>query len=73
MEEIKSKANAAFLVGDNDKAVDLYTQGIALDENDYLLYNDRSAAYAKLNKYEYALRDAEKCIALKPDFVQVKT
>ncbi|CAF4691235.1 unnamed protein product, partial [Rotaria sp. Silwood2] len=34
------------------------------------LYSNRSAAYAKLNKYEYALKDAEKCIALKPDFVQ---
>ncbi len=72
VEAIKSTANAAFLADENDTAVDLYTQAIALDENDYILYNNRSSAYAKLHKYEYALKDAEKCIALKPDFIQVK-
>ncbi|CAF4835372.1 unnamed protein product [Rotaria sp. Silwood1] len=70
VEELISKANAAFSAGENDKAVNLYTQAIALDEKNYILYSNRSAAYAKLNKYEYALKDAEKCISLKPDFVQ---
>lgn len=59
------------MANENDKAVNLYTQAINLDENNYLLYNNRSVAYIRLKKYENALKDADKCIALKPDFVQV--
>ncbi|CAF1356875.1 unnamed protein product [Rotaria sordida] len=70
VEELKSKADAAFSAGENDQAVNLYTQAINLDEKNYVLYSNRSAVYAKLNKYEDALKDAEKCIALKPDFIQ---
>lgn len=71
MEELKSKANAAFATGKNDEAIDLYTQAIALDEKNHVLYSNRSAAYAKSTKYEEALKDAEQCVALKPDFVKV--
>ncbi len=72
VEELKSKANAAFASGKNDEAINLYTQAIALDEKNHVLYSNRSAAYAKSNKYEEALKDADKCISLKPDFVKVK-
>jgi len=71
VEELKSKANAAFTAGNNDEAIHLYTQAITLDENNHVLFSNRSAAYAKTNKYEDALKDAEKCITLKPDFVKV--
>lgn len=70
VEELKSKANAAFSAGKNDEAISLYTQAIGLDENNHVLYSNRSAAYAKSNKYEEALKDAEKCISIKPDFVK---
>lgn len=70
VEELKSKANAAFSAGKNDEAISLYTQAIGLDEKNHVLYSNRSAAYAKSNKYEEALKDAEKCISLKPDFVK---
>ncbi|CAF1360246.1 unnamed protein product [Adineta steineri] len=70
VEELKSKANAAFSAGKNDEAINLYTQAIALDEKNHVLYSNRSAAYAKGTKYEEALKDAEKCISLKPDFVK---
>ena len=71
MEELKSKANAAFATGKNDEAIDLYSQAIALDDKNHVLYSNRSAAYAKSNKYEEALKDAEQCVTLKPDFVKV--
>jgi stress-induced-phosphoprotein 1 len=71
VEELKSKANAAFSAGKNDDAISLYSQAIALDESNHVLYSNRSAAYAKSNKYDEALKDAEKCISLKPDFVKV--
>jgi stress-induced-phosphoprotein 1 len=70
VEELKSKANAAFSAGKNDDAIDLYTQAIALDDKNHVLYSNRSAAYAKSNKYDEALKDAEKCLTLKPDFVK---
>ncbi|CAF1316353.1 unnamed protein product [Rotaria sordida] len=70
VEELKTKANGAFAAGKNDEAINLYTQAIALDEKNHVLYSNRSAAYAKSNKYEEALKDAEKCVTLKPDFVK---
>ncbi|CAF0815666.1 unnamed protein product [Rotaria sp. Silwood1] len=70
VEELKSKANAAFSAGKNDDAINLYTQAIELDEKNHILFSNRSAAYAKANKYEDALKDAEQCITLKPDFVK---
>jgi len=70
VDELKNKANAAFSAGKNDEAIDLYTQAIALDQNNHVLYSNRSAAYAKGTKYEEALKDAEKCVSLKPDFVK---
>lgn len=33
-----------------------------------MLYSNRSAAYAKANKYDLALQDAEKTVQLKPDW-----
>lgn len=71
MEELKGKANAAFAAGKNDEAIDLYTQAIALDDKNHVLYSNRSAAYAKSHKFEEALKDAEQCVTLKPDFVKV--
>ncbi|CAF3711765.1 unnamed protein product [Rotaria sordida] len=71
IEELKSKANTAFSAGKNDDdAIKLYTQAIELDKKNHILYSNRSAAYAKSNKYEDALKDAEQCITLKPDFVK---
>ncbi|CAF2777422.1 unnamed protein product [Rotaria sp. Silwood2] len=70
VEELKSKANAAFAAGKNDDAINLYTQAIELDDKNHVLYSNRSAAYAKSNKYDEALKDAEKCVTLKPDFVK---
>ncbi|CAF3765160.1 unnamed protein product [Rotaria sp. Silwood1] len=70
VEELKTKANAAFAAGKNDEAINLYTQAIALDDKNHVLYSNRSAAYAKSNKYEDALKDAEKCVTLKPDFIK---
>ena len=71
-EDLKTKANAAFSAGKNDEAISLYSKAIELDGNNHVLFSNRSAAYAKSDKYEEALQDAEKCIALKPDFVKVR-
>lgn len=39
-----------------------------MDGSNHVLYSNRSAAYAKANKYDLALQDAEKTVQLKPDW-----
>lgn len=51
-----------------DEAIKLYTQAIAIDGKNHVLYSNRSAAYAKSGKYDLALEDAEKTIQIKPDW-----
>jgi Flp pilus assembly protein TadD len=43
---IKEKGNAAFLEGDFQEAIKLFTLGLEMDPDNFLLYSNRSAAYA---------------------------
>jgi len=69
-EELKKKGNEAFGNGDNDAAIGFFTQAIALDERNHVLYSNRSAAYAAKGNYAAALVDADRCIELKPDWAR---
>lgn len=64
--------NDAFHAKRWQQAVDFYTQAIALDDgqNNHVLYSNRSAAFLKLNKADDALKDAVKCIQLKPEYAK---
>jgi hypothetical protein len=42
---IKEKGNKAFLAGDFHEAIKLFTLGLEIDPNNFLLYSNRSAAY----------------------------
>lgn len=53
-----------------DEAIKFYTEAIALDESNHVLYSNRSAAYAKAGNYQNALDDAEKTIQIKPDWAK---
>ena len=55
-----------------EEAIRLYSAAIVLDPNNPILYSNRSAAYAKIQEYEKALEDAEKTVALKPDWTKVR-
>jgi len=68
---LKDKGNAALQAGKFDDAIKFYTEAIALDENNHVLYSNRSAAYAKAGKYRPALEDAERTVQLKPDWGKV--
>lgn len=47
---------------------DKFTQAIAIDPSNHILYSNRSAAYASKKDWENALKDAEKTTELKPDW-----
>ncbi|KAI4315293.1 hypothetical protein L6164_028119 [Bauhinia variegata] len=67
-DEAKAKGNAAFSSGDFAGAVRHFSDAIALSPDNHVLYSNRSAAYASLQKYSEALDDAKKTVGLKPDW-----
>jgi stress-induced-phosphoprotein 1 len=60
----KAKGNEAFSAKNYEEAIDAFTNAIQFDGNNHVLYSNRSAAYASLNKYTEAKEDAEKCVAI---------
>jgi stress-induced-phosphoprotein 1 len=69
--EAKNRGNAAFSAKEYDKAVEAFTEAIQYDPDNYVLYSNRSAAFASLGKYHEALEDANSCIQRKPDWPKV--
>lgn len=67
-DEAKAKGNAAFSSGDFSAAIRHFTDAISLSPDNHVLYSNRSAAYASLQKYTDALADAKKTVELKPDW-----
>ncbi|KAH9918139.1 activator of Hsp70 and Hsp90 chaperone [Fomitopsis serialis] len=63
---LKDQGNKAFQAKDYDKAIDLFSQAIALDPNNFVLFSNRSAAKAGKRQYSAALVDAEQCIKINP-------
>ena len=47
-----------------------YTKAIDYDPTNHTNYSNRSAAYCNLEQYELALKDAEKCVQIAPDWVK---
>lgn len=46
-ESLKDRGNKALQAGDIDKAIELYSEGINLDEENHLLWSNRALCYAK--------------------------
>lgn len=68
MEQLKKKGNDALVNQNFDEAIKCYTEAIALDPTNHVLYSNRSAAHAKAENYEAALEDAEKTVSLNPNW-----
>ncbi|KAF8211560.1 activator of Hsp70 and Hsp90 chaperone [Mycena galopus ATCC 62051] len=66
--ELKDQGNKAFAAKDYDKAIDLFTQAIALDPTNHVLFSNRSAAHSGKKQWEDALTDAEQCIVVNPSW-----
>ncbi|MCO5586213.1 hypothetical protein L7F22_040152 [Adiantum nelumboides] len=68
-DEAKAKGNAAFWNGKFEEAIKHFSNAIALNPTNHILFSNHSAPYASLHKYQEALKDA-KFVALKPDWVK---
>lgn len=67
---LKERGNNALTAGNFDEAISLYTEAINLDDKNHVLLSNRSAAYAKAEKFEDALKDAEKTIEVNPTWAK---
>ncbi|KAK4156170.1 hypothetical protein C8A00DRAFT_30983 [Chaetomidium leptoderma] len=67
-DELKALGNKAIAAKDFDEAIDKFTQAIALDPSNHILYSNRSAAHASKKDWDGALSDAEKTTEIKPDW-----
>ncbi|XP_038148252.1 stress-induced-phosphoprotein 1 [Cyprinodon tularosa] len=65
---LKDQGNKALNAGNIDEAIRCYTEALALDPSNHVLFSNRSAAYAKKGNYESALQDAIQTIKIKPDW-----
>lgn len=67
-EEERQKGNQCFKDQNYPDAVKHYSEAIKRNPTDYRLYSNRAACYTKLTAFYEALKDAEKCIELNPQF-----
>ena len=66
------QSNTACQNGDFERAVTLYTEAIALDPANHILYSNRSAAHIKMGQFTKALQDAVKAKELNPEWPKVR-
>lgn len=70
VEGLKNRGNQAFANNKFEESVNLFTEAIALDPTNAVLYSNRSAAYASLKNYDAALADSEEAITLRSDWAK---
>ncbi|CAG7561356.1 unnamed protein product [Fusarium equiseti] len=69
-DELKALGNKAIADKNFDEAVAKFTEAIAIQPENHILYSNRSAAYASKKDWEHALQDAEKTTQIKPDWAK---
>lgn len=67
----KDKGNKLLQAGDIDGAIEAYSEGINLDDQNHVLYSNRSMAYMKKEMYSEALADATRTVFLAPNWAKV--
>jgi stress-induced-phosphoprotein 1 len=68
--EEKEAGTALFKEGKFADAIKRYTESIRRNPKDHTVYSNRAQCYLKLMTPQPAVKDAEKCIELKPDFAR---
>ncbi|XP_045607414.1 serine/threonine-protein phosphatase 5 [Procambarus clarkii] len=69
-EEFKNQANHHFKQQQYDKAIELYTSAIELNDTVAIYYGNRSFAYLKTECFGYALQDASKALELDKTYIK---
>ena len=69
-EELKQRGNELYKQQKYAEAIEQYGKALDFSIDDPVLLSNRSVAYWKLGDYGNALKDAQKCIAVKPDWVK---
>ena len=70
-DELKEKGNECIRQKNyKDAALYLYTSALSKDPSSHTVFSNRSLAYSKLQQFESALQDANKCIELAPNFAR---
>ena len=69
-EDAKNEGNTALNEGRLDDAIACYTTAIELAPENHVFHSNRSAANTRAKKYDAAVNDAARCIALKPDWAR---
>lgn len=67
---LKEQGNDAFKANNVEEAINLYSQALDIDPDNYVVYSNRSAAYLKSDFKSNALYDAEKCVSLAPTWAK---
>jgi stress-induced-phosphoprotein 1 len=68
--EEKEAGTALFKEGSFPAAIKRYDESIRRNPKDHTVYSNRAQCYLKLMTPQPAVKDAEKCIELKPDFAR---
>ena len=66
----KEEGNAAFREGKLEVAACRYSEGIAADPLNHLIFSNRSNCWGKLGRWDLAVADAEACVRLSPAFAK---
>lgn len=66
------ESSEAIESGDFIKAIRLYTEALALDPQNHVLFSNRSAAFIKTKEYQKALQDARKAKEINPQWSKVR-
>ncbi|KAK7075472.1 RNA polymerase II-associated protein 3 [Halocaridina rubra] len=67
---LKDEGNKFYSSGRLDDAIAKYTQGMALDPSNAILPANRAMAYIKLEKYEAAEADCNRCLKLDANYIK---
>jgi stress-induced-phosphoprotein 1 len=68
LSSLKDLGNAEFKAKNFEKAIEIYTDALNETPTDHTILGNRAMAYSNLQKFEEMLKDAEKCIEIKPDW-----
>ncbi|KAH9991493.1 activator of Hsp70 and Hsp90 chaperone [Russula vinacea] len=67
---LKAEGNKAFSAKDYDRAIDLFSKALDLDESNFVIWSNRSAAKAGKRDWDGALADAEQCVKVNPTWAK---